>query len=134
MGWGTRYKLNCTLKNILKDIRFRCSLAWKALTMKDVKYQYDGYINRVVASHIEYEIEELQGVNRMLWDEIIAYTVATPPAWAEDCEGEKYPYPEFITMEVRKKQEAIEENLYLIAHMQDCLEAQRENPENVISD
>lgn len=134
MGWGTSYKLNYTLKNILKDIRCRCSLAWKVLTTKDVKYQYDGYVNRVVASQIEYEIEDLQKVNRMLWDDIIAYAVATPPAWAEDCEGEKYPYPEFITMEVRKKQEAIEENLYLIIHMQDCLEAQRENPENVISD
>ena len=134
MGWGTNYKLNSTLKNILKNMRLRCSLAWKALTMKDVKYQYDGYVNRVVASQIEYEIEDLQKVNRMLWDDIIAYVVATPPAWAEDCEGEKYPYPEFITMEVRKKQDAIEENLYLIVHMQDCLEAQRENPENVISD
>lgn len=134
MGWGTSYKLSCTLQNILKDIRFRCSLAWKMLTMKDVQYQYKGYINRVVASKIEYEIEELQKVNRMLWDDIISYVVATPPAWAEDCEGEKYPYSEFITMQVRKKQEAIEENLYLIIHMQDCLEAQRENPENVISD
>lgn len=134
MGWGTNYKLNSILKNILKDICVRCRLAWKALTMKDVKYQYDGYVSRVVASQIEYEIEDLKRINRMLWDDIIAYAVAAPPAWAEDCEGEKYPYPKFITMEVREKQEAIEENLCLIVHMQDCLEAQRENPENVISD
>lgn len=134
MGWGTSYKLNFTLKNILSNAGTRCKLVWKALTAKDINYQYEGYVNRVVASQIEYEIEDLQRINRMLWDDIIAYAVATPPAWAEDCEGEKYPYPEFITMEVRKKQEAIEENLYSIVHMQDCLEAQRENPENVISD
>ena len=56
---------------------------------------------------------------------------ATPPATAKDCEGEEYPYPEYLAMKIRELREEIEENATLMARINDCLEAMRENPENV---
>ena len=67
----------------------------------------------------------------MLWREILAYMAATPPATAKDCEGEEYPYPDYLAMKIRELREEIEENATLMARINDCLEAMHENPENV---
>ena len=48
-----------------------------------------------------------------------------------NCEGEEYPYPEYLAMKIRELREEIEENATLMARINDCLEAMRENPENV---
>ena len=88
-------------------------------------------MSRISKSQLESKLEECQHINDMLWREILAYMAATPPATAKDCEGEEYPYPEYLAMKIRELREEIEENATLMARLNDCLEAMRENPENV---
>ena len=94
-------------------------------------YKFEGYLSRISKSQLESNLEECQRINDMLWREILAYMAATPPATAKDCEGEEYPYPEYLAMKIRELREEIEENATLMARINDCLEAMRENPENV---
>ena len=94
-------------------------------------YKFEGYFSRISKSQLESKLEECQRINDMLWREILAYMAATPPATAKDCEGEEYPYPEYLAMKIRELREEIEENATLMARINDCLEAMRENPENV---
>jgi hypothetical protein len=94
-------------------------------------YKFEGYLSRICKSQLESKLEECQRINDMLWREILAYMAATPPATAKDCEGEEYPYPEYLAMKIRELREEIEENATLMARINDCLEAMRENPENV---
>ena len=94
-------------------------------------YKFEGYLSRISKSQLEYKLEECQRINDMLWREILAYMAATPPATAKDCEGEEYPYPEYLAMKIRELREEIEENATLMARINDCLEAMRENPKNV---
>ena len=94
-------------------------------------YKFDGYLSRISKSQLENKLEECQRINDMLWREILAYMAATPPATAKDCEGEEYPYPEYLAMKIRELREEIEENATLMARINDCLEAMRENSENV---
>jgi hypothetical protein len=94
-------------------------------------YKFDGYLSRISKSQLAGKLEECQQINDMLWREILAYMAATPPATAKDCEGEEYPYPEYLAMKIRELREEIEENATLMARINDCLEAMRENPENV---
>ena len=94
-------------------------------------YECEGDGARISKSQLEREVEECQQSNDMLWREILAYMAATPPATAKDCEGEEYPYPEYLAMKIRELREEIEENATLMARINDCLEAMRENPENV---
>ena len=94
-------------------------------------YKFEGYLSHISKSQLESKLEECQQINDMLWREILAYMAATPPATAKDCEGEEYPYPEYLAMKIRELREEIEENATLMARINDCLEAMRENPENV---
>ena len=45
--------------------------------------------------------------------------------------GNEYPWAEFLAMKLREFREAIEENDMLIARLDDCDEAIRENPDDV---
>ena len=94
-------------------------------------YKHEGYLSHIGKNEIESKLEECQRINDMLWREILAYMAATPPATAKDCEGEEYPYPKYLAMKIRELREEIEENATLMARINDCLEAMRENPENV---
>ena len=94
-------------------------------------YKFEGYLSRISKCQLENKLEECQQINDMLWREILAYMAATPPATAKDCEGEEYPYPEYLAMKIRELREEIEENATLMALINDCLEAMHENPENV---
>ena len=68
----------------------------------------------------------------MLWREILAYMASTPPSMTKSDDGHEYPWPEFISMRVQHLREEIEENTMLIARIDDCQEAMRDNPESVI--
>ena len=94
-------------------------------------YKFEGYLSRISKCQLENKLEECQRINDMLWREILAYMAATPPVSAKDCEGSEYPYTEFLAMKVQELREEIEENATLMARLNDCLDAMRENPENV---
>ena len=94
-------------------------------------YKYDGYLSRIGKRDIDEKREECISENDMLWHEILAYMAMTPPAYAKDEEGHEYPWPEFIAMKLSGFREAIEENARLIARLDDCKEAIRENPDDV---
>ena len=94
-------------------------------------YQYNGYLSHIGKNEIYNKREECESVNDMLWREILAYMAATPPVYAKDDEGHEYPWAEFIAMKLREFREEIEENNMMIARLDDCDEALRENPETV---
>ncbi len=94
-------------------------------------YQYNGYLSHIGKNEIYNKREECESVNDMLWREILAYMASTPPAYAKDDQGNEYPWAEFIAMKLRELREGIEDNDMLIARLDACDEALRENPENV---
>ena len=94
-------------------------------------YKYDGYLSRIGKNEIESKREECESINEMMWREILAYMAMTPPAYAKDDEGHEYPWPEFIAMKLRDFRVEIEENARLVARLDDCEEAMRENPDSV---
>ena len=94
-------------------------------------YKHSGYLSRIGKNELEYKKEECLRINDLLWHEILAFMAITPPASAKDCEGNEYPYAEYLAMKVRELREEIEENATLMARITDCQEAMFENPENV---
>lgn len=94
-------------------------------------YKYEGYLSHIRKDELEDKREELERINDLLWREILSYMSATPPEQAEDEEGNKYPYPEFLAFKIKQYRDDIEENTQLIARIDDCLEALKENPEEV---
>ena len=94
-------------------------------------YKYDGYLSRIGKNEIESKRVECESINEMMWREILAYMAMTPPAYAKDDEGHEYPWPEFIAMKLREFREEIEENARLVARLDDCEEAMRDNPDSV---
>ena len=94
-------------------------------------FRSDGYLSRIGKNEIGSKREECESINEMLWREILAYMAMTPPAYAKDDEGHEYPWPEFIAMKLREFREEIEENARLVARLDDCEEAMRENPDSV---
>lgn len=96
-----------------------------------VHYKHSGYLSRLTIASLEDKLEELRKVNDLLWREILAYMASTPPQTAKDSEGSEYPWQEFIAVDVAQKRETIEENMLLIARIEDCLDVLREKPEDV---
>ncbi len=94
-------------------------------------YKHEGYLSRIGQNQIGSKREECQSINDMLWHEILAYMAMTPPVMMKDEEGIEYPWAEFIAMKVREFREEIEDNTRLMARLDDCAEAQEENPENI---
>ena len=96
-----------------------------------VYYTYNGYINGTSKSRLKEKKQECIDVNEMLWNQILAMMAMTPPAYAENENGDKYPWSEYLDMTIREWKEEIESNCMLIARIDDCLEAIEENPEGV---
>lgn len=97
-----------------------------------VSYKYEGYLSRTTISQLEYEKEELETINSMLWEEILSYMASTPTELARDSEdGDPIIWQEFITLKYRELKKEILENEYKICHINDCLEAMHENKDNV---
>lgn len=96
-----------------------------------VYYTYDGYLSHLSKNELENELENLKRVNELMWREILAYMAATPPAVSKDPEGEEYPTPEFFATKIKDYRDTIEENMTMITHIEDCLEAIKENPDKV---
>ena len=95
-------------------------------------YTYEGYLLRIGKKELEDKKEECQRINDMLWRKILAYMASTPPSMTKSDDGHEYPWSEFISMRVQHLREEIEENTMLIARIDDCQEAMRDNPESVI--
>lgn len=99
-----------------------------------VSYKYDGYLSHMTTEELEDKLEENKQLVDMYWREILALIAATPPATTKDDEGNEYPYHEYVAMKVHKYQEEIEECMWEIHHIEDCLEAMQEHPEDVKND
>ena len=104
----------------------------KGVTMSwGTYYKYDGYLSRIGKDQIDEEIDERESDNRRIFAEMLAYMAMTPPAYAKDCEGHEYPWPEYIAAKMRQFQEELQDNCFLLARLHDCREVLREHPENV---
>ena len=94
-------------------------------------YMYEGYLSHIGKRDINSKREECKKINDMMWSEILAYMAMTPPLYAKDDEGNEYPWAEFVAMKLREYRNEIEETNMLIARLDDCDEAMRDNPDNV---
>jgi len=94
-------------------------------------YKYNGKISRVGKDELQGELQDQQDLIDMWWREILAYAATSPPLMAEDCEGSKYPWPEFIASKIDSLRRDLEEAYQLKTHIEDCLETLTEHPENV---
>lgn len=94
-------------------------------------YKYTGYLSRIGKDAISDKREELERINELMWQEILAYMASTPPASQRDAEGNEYPWQEFIVMKVRRYREELEDNIRLLERLDNCEEAIEDDPENV---
>lgn len=94
-------------------------------------YTYEGYLNRISIHEIPSKVEELEKINKMLENRLYAYAAATPPPYYEDEEGNRSPYIETLEIEIRDIIDTLKENYQLLARIEDCEEAMKENPESV---
>lgn len=95
-----------------------------------VSYKYDGYLSRMSISALESELENYQKMIDLNYRELLAYMAATPQN-AKDCEGEEIPYPEYLAVKIAEIRDSLDDYYWWVHHIQDCLEALRENKDNV---
>lgn len=96
-----------------------------------VVYTYRGEICGCTKNSLEEHIDSDKRCLADLWDRLKMYAAATPPAYAKSEVGTEYPYPEFLVDEFNRIREEMEDYYYSIVRKEDCLEALRENPEDV---
>lgn len=94
-------------------------------------YTYDGYLSHIGKDEVEHRIEENKACIDLIFRELLAYASSTPPAEAEDDEGNKMPYPEFIASKIKAYKDDLEEYYWELHHLQDCEEAKADKPESV---
>lgn len=94
-------------------------------------YKHTGYLPRVAKDSVDYLVDECNSRIDMYFRDILAYMASTPPAFGEDIEGEKIPWPEVISTKVKELREALEEDISLRTRLEECLEVMREFPEDV---
>lgn len=93
-------------------------------------YKYDGYLSRITTGEVDNKLEETNNIIDIMWREILAYMASTPPRDASDGESE-YPYPEFIASKCAEFRRELEDYYDLKAHLEDCIETRKENPDDV---
>ena len=89
------------------------------------------YLNHIGKNDLWSKKEECKRINDMLWNEMLAIAAMTPPVYAEDDEGNKYPWYEHIEMKMREYREEIEDNDRLVALIDEVIEEMEEHPENI---
>ena len=94
-------------------------------------YTYDGYILRVGKNSLEEKLNDLKDDNDTLWNEILQRIAMTPPLSIKDCENNDMDYVDYMSNHIKNLRNQIEENVSLMARINDCLETLHENPENV---
>ena len=94
-------------------------------------YKHTGYLSHVYKHEIDGKYDDCQRINDMIWREILAYMSQTPPAMMTAGEGEEYPWPEFIAMKVNEYRHDLEENIKLMAQIDECRDVMAEHPDDV---
>ena len=97
-------------------------------------YKHEGYLNRIYKSQISSRKEDCIDNIKDIWNTILAYMVATPPAYAQGDDNYEYPYAEFMASKVKELREALEEEMYILHQINDCEEAMENDPESVVDD
>ena len=96
-----------------------------------VFYKYNGCLDDMHIDELEDKLAELRDDNDTMWNEILQYISATPPATIPDCEGNPMSFIEYMSCHIKYLRNQIEENDRMINWINDCLETKREHPENV---
>ena len=100
----------------------------------EVDYTYRGHICGMSKATLESRLEDLQQEQDNLWRQLIAMAAMTPPhvIKTEDEEGAYSDYyPEYLSRKMDIIRTTMEDNSYMINHIKDCLEAIKQNPEEV---
>lgn len=95
-----------------------------------VSYKYDGYLSRMAICNLEDELEHYKKMVDLIYREMLAYMAATPQN-EKDCEGAEVPYPEALAVKIAEYRDSLEDYYWWIHHIEDCLEAKRENEDSV---
>lgn len=94
-------------------------------------YTYDGYILRVGKNELKEKYEDLKDDNDTLWNEILQRIAMTPPQSIKDCEDNDMDYVDYMSNHIKYLRQQIEENNFLMARIDDCLETLQEHPDKV---
>ena len=94
-------------------------------------YTYRGEICGVTKSSLERQLKENRERFEEIWDRAKLFASQTPPAYAENEFGDKYLYVDFLQDEFRKMHNELEELMWSIVHIEDCLDVMKENPDEV---
>lgn len=101
-----------------------------------ISYTYEGYLSRLSKDRLDDEYDNQQKEIDLVFREILAYMVATPPPFAKyNVEGGgeyPYPYPEFLAMKIKEYRERLEEAIAMQVRISECREAMREHPDQVV--
>ena len=93
-------------------------------------YKHEGYLSHIGKNQVELKLEETKEDIERLWQTILSYMAATPPALNEEDEY-KEQYPEFLVRKLNEIRQEMEESIYLRARLLDCKEAMDEHPDDV---
>lgn len=94
-------------------------------------YTYRGEICGVTKSSLEHQLNEDKERLEEIWDRVKLFASQTPPVYAENEFGDKYPYVDFLQDEFRKMRDELEELMWSIVHLEDCLQTLKDNPDEV---
>jgi hypothetical protein len=94
-------------------------------------YTYHGEICGVTKSSLERSLREDKQRFEEIWDRVKMFAMQTPPVYAENEYGDKYPYADFLIDEFREMKDELESLMWSIVHQEDCLDAMKENPDEV---
>ena len=95
-----------------------------------VYYKYDGFISHMSKDRLKDERSKAQKECDEIWQELIAMCAATPPATVKDDDIE-YLYSAYLPKYIQDLRDRLEENKWLIHHIDDCLDAMHEDENNV---
>ena len=94
-------------------------------------YTYEGYLIRLSKNELEEKLEDLKDDNDTIWNELLQYIAATPPEKITDEEGNKGDFIEWMACHIKYLRNQLEQNVSLMARINDCLETMHEHPEKV---
>lgn len=94
-------------------------------------YTYEGYLIRLGKNELREKLDDLKDDNDTLWNEILQRIAATPPVIIKDDAGNDYEYITWMSEHIKQLRTELEDNVSLMARIQDCLETMEEHPERV---
>lgn len=96
-------------------------------------YNFEGEIKHVSKDNLQYELDKVKNTIEHLWAKI-TILIAMSPMEVSDEEGYKMTWPEYVSSEVKRLRDEIEESYSYKHRLEDAIEAYNQDPKNVHDD